>query len=73
MKLYFSFFIKFHNKAYLMKLFSIFINNVEFYFFHSTALHIAVKKRNIEIIETLLENKNIDINIKDQILLFRFS
>ena len=56
-----------------MKLFRIFINNVEFIFFHSTALHIAVNKRNIEIIETLLENKNIDINIKDQILLFRFS
>ena len=51
-----------------MKLFNIFINNVDLLFIHSTALHIAVKKRNIEIIKALLENKNIDINIEDQIL-----
>ena len=31
-----------------------------------TALHIAVENNNIEIIKLLLENKNIDVNVKDE-------
>lgn len=33
-----------------------------------TALHLAVKIENIDIIKCLINNENIDINIKDDIL-----
>lgn len=33
-----------------------------FYFFNSSALHLAIKKQNIEIIKMLLSNKDIDVN-----------
>lgn len=37
--------------------------------FHKTALHIAVKKENVDIITLLLANKDIDVNEKDEILI----
>ena len=42
------------------------INKIPIHFY-KTALHMAVEKENIEIIELLLSNPNIDINIKDKI------
>lgn len=38
--------------------------------FHLTALHKAVMKKNYEIVELLLNQNNIDINIKDEIFYF---
>lgn len=38
--------------------------------FHLTALHKAVMKKNYEIVELLLNQNNIDINIKDEISYF---
>lgn len=37
--------------------------------FQKTALHIAVKKENVDIITLLLANKDIDVNEKDEILI----
>lgn len=37
--------------------------------FYKTALHIAVKNKDIEIIKILLKSKKTNINIKDDILL----
>lgn len=39
-----------------------FINNI-----HNTPLHLAAKRKNIEIIKLLLSNKDININLKDDI------
>lgn len=39
-------------------------------FVHRTALHIAIDKENMEIIKLLLENTNIDINLKETISIF---
>lgn len=41
-----------------------------FIFVHRTALHIAIDKENMEIIKLLLENTNIDINLKETISIF---
>lgn len=38
-------------------------------YFPETALHIAVEKNNIEIIKLLLQQKSINTNIKDDILI----
>lgn len=35
--------------------------------FHTTTLHLAVEKGNIEIIKSLLQNNKIDVNIEDEI------
>ena len=35
---------------------------LKIFFFHQTALHIAIKSKNIEIIKILLSDKRIDIN-----------
>lgn len=42
------------------------------YCFNSNVLHVAVKNENIEIIKLLLKQKNIDIDIKDSILIYIF-
>lgn len=36
-------------------------------YFYETALHMAIKRNNIEIIQILLEHEKIDINIKNSI------
>lgn len=41
-----------------------------FILFHKTALHVAVEKKNVEIIELLLNNPKIKINIKDNQVYF---
>lgn len=42
-------------------------------FFNETALHLAVRKNNEEIVKVLLENNNkIDVNITDEILIYEF-
>lgn len=38
------------------------------FFFYKTALHNAVIKQNIQIIRLLINQKGIDINLKDKIL-----
>ena len=45
----------------------------DYEYIKSTALHIAVEKGNIEIIQSLVDHKGIDINIRDEIMLFYFS
>ena len=37
-------------------------------FFNQTALHIAIINEDMEIIKSLLKNKNIDLSIKNEVL-----
>lgn len=41
---------------------------VTFTFFNQTALHIAIINEDMEIIKSLLKNKNIDLSIKNEVL-----
>lgn len=43
---------------------------IEITFFQNTALHIAVEKKNKEIIKLLLSHKNINAHIKSRISIF---
>lgn len=36
---------------------------------HNTPLHLAIKRKNIEIIKLLLNHKDININLKDDIFM----
>lgn len=39
------------------------------FFIKKTALHLAVEKNNVEIVQLLLKNKKIKVNIKDDIII----
>lgn len=41
-----------------------------FKFFFKTAIHIAVEKENIEMIQLLLDNSKVDVNLKS---IFKFN
>ena len=45
-----------------------FVEHKKNYAFKNTALHLAASKGNIEIIQLLIESRNIDVNIKNKIL-----
>lgn len=38
----------------------------------TTPLHLAVKNKSIQIIKLLLQNKNIDVNAMDKIIIFNY-
>ena len=46
-----------------------FLNEILSNFLNRTALHIAVEKGNLEVVQLLLERKEIDVNIKEIFLL----
>lgn len=43
-----------------------------FYLFYKTALHVAVEKKNIEMIQVLLSSTRINANVKDKIFFVYF-
>ena len=55
-----------------MKFKIIYSNKIFFKEIHNTALFLAVKMENIEIIKLLLTNKKIDVNTKYEILYYLF-
>ena len=50
------------NLNHLIKLKIIYFNEIDFKFY-MTALYVAVKKENVEIVKLLLGNEKIDVNI----------
>ena len=42
-----------------------YLNSIQFYIFHKSALHLAAQNRNLSIIKLLLTHEKININIQD--------